>query len=370
MDRSNNFNLIRLVAAFGVLFFHVYPLIGLEHDPLSFTRWLNFGSLSVRVFFIVSGFLLTDSLMRNPDIWSFAIARALRIWPALIAATLFCVFVLGPCISTDPMYWRHPATYSYLWSATIFETRALLPGVFATNTLPVVNGSLWTLPYEVFCYGVLAVGFVTVKQFRVFVVCMFVFCIWMILKGYGVLSPIFANVLVLFACELGVFFAAGSLLRLYRFKGHWALDMAAVAVLAVSVWVSVNDWKPFFVAQFVSIPYLVIRLAYAPYRPLVHVLDKVDVSYGVYLYSYPVTQTVVMYIGKEQGVLMTTLLATIGTMPLALASWYLIEKPALKLRARLRGRPSAESSRAGQAAVAIEEDASAKLLLLSKATPV
>ena len=183
MDRKNNFNLIRLLAAFGVLFFHVYPLTGLEHDPLSFTRWLNFGGLSVRIFFIVSGFLLTDSLLRNADIVSFIVARGLRIWPALIGATVFSVFIMGPLVSTDSAYWKHPATYSYLWSASVFETRSLLPGVFGSNPVPVVNGSLWTLPYEVFWYGVLLLSFSTIKTLRLFMVLLFA-CVGLVRNSF------------------------------------------------------------------------------------------------------------------------------------------------------------------------------------------
>jgi peptidoglycan/LPS O-acetylase OafA/YrhL len=338
MDRRNNFNLIRLVAAFGVLFFHVYPLIGLEHDPLSFTKWLNFGSLSVRMFFIVSGFLLTDSLLRNSDILTFAIARALRIWPALIVATLFSVVVLGPLVTTDPNYWSHPATVSYLWSATIFETRALLPGVFTDNPVPVVNGSLWTLPYEVFCYGVLVAAFATVKPFRWLAVATVIFTSWMLLSGRGVVSPIFANVLVLFSCELGAFFSAGAVLRLFRYKGHVALDVVMMGVLVAGVCLSRVDWKPFYIAQIVAIPYLVIRLAYAPYRPFSKLLDKTDISYGLYLYAFPMTQVVVTYLGKDAGVLVTTIVSTLATVPLAVLSWYLVEKPALSLRSMLRNR--------------------------------
>ena len=340
MDRKNNFNLIRLVAAFGVLFFHVYPLTGLEHDPLSFTRWLNFGGLSVRIFFIVSGFLLTDSLLRNSNFVSFTLARVLRIWPALIGATLFSAFIMGPLISSDPSYWKHPATYSYLWSASIFETRGLLPGVFGSNPIPVVNGSLWTLPYEVFWYGVLLLSFSTIKTIRLFMVVLFAYVSWVILTGRGVISPIVANVLVLHAAELGMFFTAGVLHRLFRFKGHIALDVAMVGVLVAGVLMSRVDWKPFNISLIVAIPYLVIRLAYAPYRPFVDLLSKVDISYGLYLYSYPVTQLVILYLGKDLGVFLTTVLATLGTIPLAMLSWFLIEKPSLKLRAILRNESS------------------------------
>jgi peptidoglycan/LPS O-acetylase OafA/YrhL len=350
-QKRNNFNLIRLLGAFGVLFFHVYPLTGRENDPLSFTHWINFGSLSVRVFFVVSGFLLTDSYLRNPDIRSWAIARILRIWPALIGCTLFCVFVLGPMITIDPHYWRSDSPYSFLRNALIFDTQALLSGVFTANPIPVVNGSLWTLPYESFWYMALAASFVLFRDLRIGLGLVFLLCCWIILSGNGIQSPIFANVLVLFVCELGPFFLGGALIRLLKIRGSVATDIAMCLLLAYSVYISEADWRPFYEAQVVALPYLVIRIAYAPIRPLHSFLESADISYGVYLYAFPMTQTVVSLIGKDHSVFVTTIAALAATLPLACLSWIFVERPALSLRHMLRGstncRRPIEADRAG-----------------------
>lgn len=338
-DRLNNFNLIRLMGAFGVLFFHVYVITGTPGEPLAFTKWLNFGNLSVRMFFVVSGFLLTDSLRRNPDLVSWSIARILRIWPALIVCTIFCIVVLGPAVTNSADYWVQPVTFSYAWSAAVFQTRAVLPGVFMTNPIPVVNGSLWTLPYEVFWYMALAVLTLVFRgRLRLGLLIAYCACSWIVLNGYAVQYVLFGNVNFFGVVELGPFFIGGALMRFVRSRGHLLLDAAMVIALCATIYFPGQDWRPFYAAEVVAFPYLFIRIATSQFRPLAVQLSKLDISYGVFLYSFPMTQTAVLYLGKDAGILTTTLVSVALTCPLAMISWFLVEKPALRLRSVLRAR--------------------------------
>ena len=112
-ERNNNFNLLRFLAATAVIFSHSYALTGhgMEEPLLQWSAGATyFGVLGVTVFFIISGFLVSKSVERKM-VGAFAAARALRIFPALIAATLFSVLLAG-ALSTLP--WREflidPAT--------------------------------------------------------------------------------------------------------------------------------------------------------------------------------------------------------------------------------------------------------------------
>ena len=158
--RDNNFNLIRLVAAWAVIFGHSHALaVWGGPDPVWSLLKIKFsGTVAVDVFFVVSGFLITASLERN-TLRTFLASRALRIFPALLACVSACVFVLGPLLTTADDYWTRPETWRY-FTANVglsMNTAYFLPGVFAGRTFESINASLWSLPVEVRCYLALAV---------------------------------------------------------------------------------------------------------------------------------------------------------------------------------------------------------------------
>src|SRR5690606_36414492 len=157
----NNFNLIRLVAAWLVIYGHAWAITGTPGTDLigAVTRFKFAGGVAVDVFFVVSGFLIAASLQRN-DARGYLASRALRILPALVACVALSVFVLGPLLTTAPGYWRDTLTWDYLWAnGSLWASRFFLPGVFGDHPNPAVNGSLWTLPVEARLYlALLAAG--------------------------------------------------------------------------------------------------------------------------------------------------------------------------------------------------------------------
>jgi peptidoglycan/LPS O-acetylase OafA/YrhL len=164
--RDNNFQLLRLAAAAFVVLFHSYALTDRwTREPLwRLIPEQNFGALGVKIFFVVSGFLVTQSWLARRRPGAFVAARALRIYPALVAATLFTIVLAG---WSSALPWReflaHPQTLDYAWRVALgWEMVYRLPGAFATNPFPhEVNGSLWTLPIELRLYlAVLAAGLV------------------------------------------------------------------------------------------------------------------------------------------------------------------------------------------------------------------
>lgn len=338
MDRRNNFNLLRLFGACCVLFFHVHPLrTGLAQDPLAAVNmWLNFGILGMRVFFVISGYLLTASLLRNPSLPSFAAARVLRIWPALIGTTLFAMLVLAPAVTRDPAYFARPETWTYLRTMAMFADPSPLPGVFAENPVAVVNGSLWTLPLEVTCYVILGLSFPLLRRARWVSVAVLIVAYGSLFVGTPSSAEILPAVAQANLLEFGSFFCAGVVLRLFSIRGHPALDVLAIAMLACAVAISDADWRPLRLAEIVCLPYLVIRLATASWRPGADLLTRFDLSYGVFLYSFPLTQLAILWLGREAPTAAVAALAAILTLPLAFLSWLVIERPTLGLRDRLR----------------------------------
>lgn len=159
--RDNNLNLLRVTAAFLVLASHSFAIVtgDAKHEPLRQTYGLTFGSISVDVFFIVSGLLVTQSIIKGGNAVVFARARVLRIWPGLIVSLLLVSYVLGMIVTELP-------AHDYLLSTVplrfiieglkLSSTLPALPGVFTNNPFgDSINISLWTLPIEVRMYAYL-----------------------------------------------------------------------------------------------------------------------------------------------------------------------------------------------------------------------
>lgn len=167
----NNFNLLRLCAAIGVVVTHSYALLGYpERDFLNrLTHGLvSFSQLGLYSFFVISGFLVYASLTRSSSVASFFSRRALRIFPALCTVIVLTVFILGPLATNLSLgaYATHPDTYRYLEGMLLYKFHYTLPGVFTQNPYPdAVNGSLWTLPHEWTCYVVLAGAYGLLKRY-------------------------------------------------------------------------------------------------------------------------------------------------------------------------------------------------------------
>ena len=152
--QRNNFNLMRLVAAWLVIYGHAHALTGIAgNDGIAWlTQLRGAGAVAVDMFFVVSGFLIAASLERN-TMRGYLVSRGLRILPGLLVCVALTTFVLGPLLTTAADYWRQPMTWNYfLVNASLLLSRFQLPGVFETHPLDVVNGSLWTLPNEAKLY--------------------------------------------------------------------------------------------------------------------------------------------------------------------------------------------------------------------------
>ena len=154
-SRSNGFDGLRLVAASLVIYGHAYPLTG-RVGPALLGSYLH--AIGVKIFFVVSGYLIAASWRADPDMARFWARRSLRIFPGLILVCLVAVLALGPALTmlSPGEYFRAPATPAYFWNIALYPMFDL-PGVFvAGQPLTAVNGALWTLPVEVAMYAGLA----------------------------------------------------------------------------------------------------------------------------------------------------------------------------------------------------------------------
>src|SRR5262249_40258257 len=158
----DNFNLLRILAALAVLVSHAYPIaLGPgTPEPLARVLGINLGEVAVLMFFAISGYFIFQSFYNKRSIFEFVFARILRIYPALLAALVLSVFVLGPLFTnlTLVAYFSDPQTLLYIpRNLRLWPMQYGLPGVFEDHGYPAVNGSLWTLAFEVACYALVVI---------------------------------------------------------------------------------------------------------------------------------------------------------------------------------------------------------------------
>ena len=335
--RDNNFNLIRILAALAVLISHSFPILG-GPDPLQDRLGMTIGLVGVDVFFVTSGFLVTASLLARQSVTKFARARALRIFPALWVMLLLTVCVVGVFFTALPpaSYLSRPGTFNYLAKcATLFFGVAYdLPEVFIGNPYPsAVNGSLWTLPYEIYMYSVLALVWLglsslATKRLDRFKLIIVAFA----LAGGGyvlVQHTVYGEMKVLE--RLFFMFFSGAACYLMREK--ILLSRPLFWFLALCLVFAGVERHLFFAVYAVTLAYLVLYLAYVPSGWIRQYNALGDYSYGVYIYAFPVQQSVVA-LAPGLDILQLVSISFVTTMALAALSWHFLEARALRLKDR------------------------------------
>lgn len=325
----NNFHALRLLAALLVIYGHAYAVGVFAGADIYLTYVGNkfIGGVSVDVFFVVSGFLVAGSFERS-TLRSFVVARFLRIYPALFVCMFVTVAIVGPIETTRPLadYWSAD-TWRYFWrNASLAGTEYFLPGVFEAARDRAVNGSLWSLPLEVRLYvAVFVIGVAGLLVRRTYAVVAVSALI--VLYFFAPSLPIYTRYTNWF--HSSAFFAAGTFCWLFRED----IRLNAMGVLGVVILLGALHGTPkFFVAYYFGLIYLVFYVALA--LPIPRLISQVDLSYGVYLYGWPIQQLLVRH-WPEAGVGAHVLMATVLALVLAYLSWTFVEKPALNLKKRI-----------------------------------
>jgi peptidoglycan/LPS O-acetylase OafA/YrhL len=357
-SRANNFDLLRLVAASMVLVSHSFTLSG-HADPFIPILGNSLGALGLETFFAISGFLVAKSWFTDPRLKAFVLKRAVRIMPGLIVAAAITAFVIG-LLFTDlgpGRYLTDSGTYEFVaknWS--LFAINLYLPGVFESNVYPAaVNGSMWTLPLEACAYALIAALGVLGLLRRPQVSLTALAVLLVITSPYAGLDLNVSSVpggVDGGKFELGLqiiaIFLTSTSLYLYRDRIplHPLLFIAAVGAYFVS-----RDSDVFKTVTILTIPYVVLFLAYWRPSPLAKALTRPgDLSYGIYIYAFPIQQSIAHLRGGAFPAVAMIALAFPITYLVAFASWRLVERPALRLK-QGRARSARPAPAAAETAV-------------------
>lgn len=288
MTKENNFDGLRLISALLVLISHQFALSG--RFEIRAIADHSFGNIGLLCFFSISGYLVSLSWERDSDPIRFLFRRFLRIAPGIVASYMI--------------------TYVVLMILDILN--------FPYNPLHAINGSLWTIPLEILCYLLLMLlGIVFRQPATAFFFIMLI--TWLISGGQST---------HLYLAYFGLFFGAGALCKQYPklLNLKFLVILCCLGIILIMKEQTIIGLV-FFTPSIISIGiqswFLINKLGYFG-----------DLSYGVYLYAWPVQQLYIHYLGIKTDYSLLLSLSIITTLIMAYCSWHLIEKKCLQLKSR------------------------------------
>lgn len=336
--RTNSLNLFRLILAALVLIAHAYYTAGYDWSP-GFNGE-NLGGWAVIGFFVISGFLITRSRLRT-DAGAFLVHRIARIMPAFVICLLLTAAVFGPIAmlaahgSLAGYATTAPTPLEYVWGNLFLHIDHYAIGE-SLSTVPYANtwnGSLWTLYFEFICYLIVWVlgAFAVFRRSVLLTAGLWALSIAVrILMATGTTGGLDSDFELL--ARLLPYFLGGSLVYLiiqrWSYVPLFGLIAAPIAAVLM-VFVPVAGGP-------LAAPFLCYALLYL--STLVRQPDWIarnDISYGFYIYAWPMQQLIFIFGGAQFGIVVYILITAVATTLLAVASWFLVERPVMRLA---RGR--------------------------------
>jgi peptidoglycan/LPS O-acetylase OafA/YrhL len=350
---NNAFGFLRLTLAVAVIFFHSFHLGGFGIDRLeALTKGrYTIGLLSVALFFVLSGFLVCRSASASRSVPRFLWHRFLRIFPAYWVCLVVCGCVFAPLMAfaefgtlmrVFSVPWNSSQSFMIsnagLFHLNEFSIKGILfirpnsiAGLLSHNPVPgVINGSLWTLPFEVICYlavaALAAVGVLRRARFIVFGLFAGLWCLY----AFDYVNPAgfwrcFPYPGMKQLVMLSLFFSAGCVCFLYREK---IPHSTAIFVISLVVLGGSLPLGMFGLIAPIAMTYAFLWLAFA--LPFGRFDRKGDFSYGAYIYAFPVQQGMALLGIQEEGFGLYLTSSLLLTSVLAFLSYRLIEAPCLR----------------------------------------
>lgn len=318
--KSINLSVLRFICAILVIICHAYPLSKGKDcvDPLLYysNGSISLGMLAVAVFFISSGLLVSKSIERKNSFKEFFKARIVKIFPPLIFTICLSIIILGFFSELNYLeYFASVETYMYL-SYIFMIPSYILPGVFLNNIYgQVVNGSLWTLPLEVFCYIVL---FITFKlniikkkylKYTILPVSLIYIIIYTINISFFILLRSYINPLFMF--YLGV------ILYIYKDQIFFSKKLFLIDIFIFLISILL---KEAWFGIYFCLPYILIYICFGIKQVSSSLNILGNISYGIYLCAFPIQQAIVSVCGGTMNVLFNIILS----IPISIVFGYII----------------------------------------------
>ena len=352
------FDFLRLALALSIVLAHSYQIatgaVGVaEAQPF----WLVV-YLQVPMFFALSGFLVAGSASRL-SLSNFLLNRAFRIYPALIAEIVLSIFIIGLVFTRVGWAEFFASGKFWLYLTNLFGLpHYQLPGVFADNPLRYkVNGSLWTVPYELVCYLIMSLLIVTglvrnSARMLAFAAAAAIFgaepLIWYHVLGVAALQHansatiyVYENILNPNFTMTFAYFSWGVAAYQVRDRVPYSRALAALCVglvVLIGLYGAAYEKEAWFKLAMLPVGVYLTLFIGLTRIPLPRFLTSGDYSYGVYLYGFPVQQAVQACLGGATSMWLNFGLAAPIIFLWSKFSWAFVEKPALGLRKKIARR--------------------------------
>jgi peptidoglycan/LPS O-acetylase OafA/YrhL len=354
--RHNAFGFLRLLFASLVIVAHTPEIYDGDRSREILTRifgTISFGDLAVDGFFVISGYLITSSYLASSSWRKYALKRIARIYPGFIVATAICIFVVAPIGGASL------ALSARDWVSVFVRALALqepdIGTVFPGTYYGVLDGSMWTIAYEFKCYIlVLLLGLAGVLSRRnlvlVLTFAILVLSTAMVIQGAegGPITPAHAptsifgpgvvrNIVLANlhqTVRLMAVFMTGACYFLFRDNVRFTRAGLLVAFAALAGCLFVGRLANLGAAIFGG--YLILATAkWAVGGVLERVNNENDISYGVYLYAWPVTK-LLLHWWPEMPMLGVGVAALAVSCGCGWLSYKLVEQPAMEMVRRRR----------------------------------
>lgn len=336
IHRENNFDFLRLLFASLVIVSHSFPLTGIREQEILMqitNNQADFGGLSVKAFFIISGYLIFQSVERSNNYIDYIWKRILRLFPALFAIGLFILIIIALFLykSNIPLLENYSFLTYYPRMLSLYFLQDNIEGVFENLPYKTINGSLWTLCYEFSMYIIISLlFFVKCKKYRLYILITLFVSFYALMIFY----PAFLNKRLFSLLsmnsysfyDLATFFTAGAILTYVKFKNS-KIQKILYYIFFVLIVLSII-FNFYSTTKYIFLPYIIIYFGSSS-TPFLNKIGSTigDTSYGIYIYGWFIQQFLLEKFQLSAYPLMVSSLLI--TFVLGYISWHLVEKKAL-----------------------------------------
>ena len=335
-NHNNNFGFLRLLLATLVIVSHSPEILDQNRSREILTNifgTISFGELAVDGFFLISGYLILKSYLSSSTVKSYLLKRVLRIYPGFIVASLFCIFVLLP-FSGEAQLILNSSVKD--WLKTIIRLLTLDTPQINGTKYSTLNGAMWSIWLEFVCYLCIPFVYLTTfnkqKTYLFLAITMLAIFIFTLISGKNMWVS-YLRLDLHHTSRLMFAFLIGGLFHLFKDKIIWNKQLTITSAILLLICLNFKNTAEVGLIMFGG--YLLFNFALNYKNKFLSSIGaKVDVSYGVYLYAWPVQILIIKYY-PQINLYFLILIVIIIASTLGYLSWRFIEKPFMQFKKKL-----------------------------------